>query len=128
MIKLEKATAKDTNFVSSFNLKNIDNVYLIKNNLDCIGIIEYTTEKDEDDEYASVYVEYIDILKEYRRKGFASRVIEILSNEGNNYIYGNSLPSQTSVLFWKSLGADFEGEDDFLDEYIENNECLAFSI
>lgn len=80
MIKLEKATAKDTNFVSSFNLKNIDNVYLIKNNSDYVGIIEYIIERDEDDEYASVYIEYIDILKEYRRKGFASRVIDFLSN------------------------------------------------
>lgn len=128
MIRLEKATNKDIDFVKLFNLKNIDNVYLIKNNSDCVGIIEYIIKRDEDDEYSSVYVEYIDILKEYRRKGFASKVIEMLTNEGSNYIYGNSLPNYTSVSFWKSLGADFEGEDELLDEYIENNECLPFSM
>ena len=128
MIKLEKATDKDIKFAELFNLKNIDNVYLIKNNSDCVGIIEYITKRDKDDEYASVYVEYIDILKEYRRKGFASKVIEMLTDKGSNYIYGNSLPNKVSVSFWKSLGADFEGEDEILDEYIENNECLPFSI
>lgn len=128
MIKLEKATDKDIKFAELFNLKNIDNVYLIKNNSDYVGIIEYITKRDKDDEYASVYVEYIDILKEYRRKGFASKVIEMLTDKGSNYIYGNSLPNHTSVSFWKSLGADFEGEDELLDEYIENNECLPFSM
>lgn len=128
MIKLEKATDKDIKFAELFNLKNIDNVYLIKNNSDCVGIIEYITKRDKDDEYASVYVEYIDILKEYRRKGFASKVIEMLTDKGSNYIYGNSLPNKVSVSFWKSLGADFEGEDELLDEYIENNECLPFSM
>lgn len=128
MIKLEKATDKDIKFAELFNLKNIDNVYLIKNNSDCVGIIEYITKRDEDDEYSSVYIEYIDILKDYRRKGFASKVIEMLTDKGSNYIYGNSLPNKVSVSFWKSLGADFEGEDEILDEYIENNECLPFSI
>lgn len=134
MIKLEKTTIKDLDFLLSFGLKGIENTYIIKQDTNQVGVIEYIQKNMDDNfsyeehQYNSIYIEYIDILTEYRRKGIASKVINFLSDEGNNYIYGNSLPNDISVSFWKSLGADFEGEDENLDIYKENNECLSFSL
>lgn len=128
MIKLKKATIKDMDFVSKFNLLNIENIYIIDNNNTYVGVVEYISKTMLDEDYESIYIEYIDILEKYRRKGFASNVINLLSNNGDNYIYGNSIPDTTAISFWKSIGADFEGEDEFLESYIENSECLPFFI
>lgn len=110
MIKLERATLDNLEFVLSFGLKNIDNVYLIKQNSENVGVIEYlyALKEDDDDNYYSIYVEYINVLNKYRRKGIATSVINMLSDEGNNYINGNSLPNNTSVSFWKSLGVGIQ--------------------
>lgn len=128
MVKIKKATIKDTEFIFKFNLLNIENLYVVEYNNTNVGVIEYISESILNEDYESIYIEYIDILEEYRRKKIASSLINLLSKEGNNYIYGNSIPDITAILFWKSVGADFDGEDEFLESYIENSECLPFSI
>lgn len=127
-LNLEKANEKDMEFVKSFKLNTIDNVYIIKEGLNDIGVVEYIKKQDESEECDSIYVEYIDVLEEYRRQGYATQIINMLLDDSKNCIYGNSLPNEVSVSFWQSFGADFEGEDDNLDYYAENNECIPFII
>lgn len=127
-INLRKADEKDMEFVKSFQLKSIENIYIIEDDLKYVGLVEYIVNQKESDDYSSIYIEYIDVLDEYRRQGYATEVINMLSDDGNNYIYGNSLPNKVSVSFWQSLDADFEGEDNNLDYYIKNEECIPFSI
>ena len=128
MVKLVKAENKDMEFVSSFNLKALDNVYLIEFNREIVGVIEYTQrfEPDGEDMQTITRIEYIDILKEYRRKGIATLVIDEFRCLGEYYIYGDAIPS--SIEFWKSLNAEFEGEDEDIEYYIENGTCLPFFI
>ena len=79
MVKLIKAENKDMEFVSSFKLKTLDNVYLISFDDATVGIIEYTQrlEQDGEDIQTITRIEYIDILEKYRRKGIARLVIDI---------------------------------------------------
>mgnify|MGYP001060663010 FL=1 len=70
---------------------------------------------------------YISILEESRRQGFARKVIEkLLEVEGVFEIYGDAVPN--SIEFWKSVGGDFEGEEDSLETYIEEDSCIPFFI
>lgn len=122
MIKLNKCTNNDIGILKEFNLKDIDNCYLIYLNTTFVGVIEYKINEE------SICIEYIDIIPDYRRKGIASKVISIINPENKYYIYGNSLPHQDSFNFWKSLGADFDGEDEYFDKHEKNKTCIPFLI
>lgn len=123
MVELIKATGNDKSYIKVVNnLTLTDNVYIIKDNGISVGVIEYVV----DEHYIDIY--YIGIDEEYRRRGIASSVIGLISNSFDDTytISGSAIPS--AVPFWLSLSADFGGEDDNIDEYIANNECIGFTI
>lgn len=129
MIELKKAIDTDFKFVSQFGFNNITDVYIIIYNKEYAGAIEFSYKIGSySDDYYSIFIEYLDILNKYRRKGIASSVISLLSEDSLNAISGNSLPNNTSISFWKSVGADFGGEEEDLAHYEEFNECISFSL
>lgn len=129
MVELKKAIDTDFEFVSQFGFNNIADVYIITYNKEYAGAIEFSYKiRSYSDDYYSIFIEYLDILNKYRRKGIASLVISLLSEDGLNAISGNSLPNNTSISFWKSVGADFGGEEEDLAHYAEFNECISFSL
>lgn len=60
-------------------------------------------------------IEYIEIYEEYRRRGYAEKVVNQLRE--NYTIMGSCLPKKDSIAFWESVGAMF-------DEYVTIEECL----
>ena len=106
MIKLYKDIHGEC--LQYFGVSSVDAV-VIKCNDNVVGMIDYTIK----DEYVKIF--YIRIEDEYRRQGIARRVIEqIIGENKGKYLYGDSLPG--AIEFWKSLGAEFDEEDD--DEYL----------
>ena len=82
---------------------------IIKCNDDVVGMIDYEVYRD------SVKIFYIRIEDEYRRQGIARRVMESIINENKGkYLYGDSLPG--AIEFWRSLGAEFDEDED--EEYL----------
>lgn len=78
---------------------------IIKCNDVVVGMIDYEVYKD------NVKIFYIRIEDEYRRQGIARRVIEGIINENRGkYLYGDSLPG--AIEFWRSLGAEFDEDED----------------
>ena len=78
---------------------------IIKCNDVIVGMIDYEVYKD------NVKIFYIRIEDEYRRQGIARRVIEGIINENRGkYLYGDSLPG--AIEFWRSLGAEFDEDED----------------
>lgn len=129
MVELIKATDLDMDFVLNFKLKSIENVYLIKYNDEKVGVLEYTKNVNnfiEEEPEVLIHIEYVEILEQYRRKGIGTKAIEKLNIGDMDFVSGNAIPS--SVGFWKSLGADFGGEDEDIDYYLDKNICLGFII
>lgn len=122
MIKLKESSNKDEIFLKDFNMKPRDEVYIITLNDKNVGVIMYYKSTDV------INIEYISVLDEYRRKGIATEVIGIINPDGYFAISGNSLPHDDSVGFWKSLDADFEGLDEEIEYYREENACIPFFI
>lgn len=111
-----------SNIADKSGLKDL---YMIidRNTNDIYGIIEYTVSKSK----KSVFIEHICIFKEYREKGIARNIIELLNKEYS--IMGNS--TLEALGFWKNIGAEFD--EDIEDEenliyYIENHLCVPFTI
>lgn len=78
---------------------------IIKCNDVVVGVIDYEVYKD------NVKIFYIRIEDEYRRQGIARRVMEDIINENRGkYLYGDSLPG--AIEFWRSLGAEFDEDED----------------
>ena len=78
---------------------------IIKCNDVVVGMIDYEVYKD------NVKIFYIRIEDEYRRQGIARRVMEGIINENRGkYLYGDSLPG--AIEFWRSLGAEFDEDED----------------
>ena len=83
--------------------------FIIKCNDIIVGMVDY----EEYEDYVKIF--YIRIEDVYRRQGIAKRVIEsIISNNKGKYLYGDSLPG--ALEFWRSLGAEFDEEED--EEYL----------
>lgn len=122
MIKLKESSNKDEIFLKDFNMKPRDEVYIITLNDKDVGVIMYYKSTDV------INIEYISVLDEYRRKGIATEVIGIINPDGYFAISGNSLPHDDSVGFWKSLDADFEGLDEEIEYYREENASIPFFI
>lgn len=122
MIKLKESSNKDEIFLKDFNMKPRDEVYIITLNDKNVGVIMYYKSTDV------INIEYISVLDEYRRKGIATEVIGIINPDGYFAISGNSLPHDDSVGFWKSLDADFEGLDEEIEYYREENASIPFFI
>ena len=57
--------------------------------------------------------------------GIGKLVINCLKEKGKE-IYGDSLVD--SVAFWLSVGADFEGEEENIEQYKESTSCIPFFI
>ena len=94
-----------------------------KNTNDIYGVIEYTVSKSKE----SVFIEHICVFEEYREKGIARKIIELLNKDYS--IIGNS--TLEALGFWKNIGAEFD--EDIEDEenliyYIENHLCVPFTI
>ena len=78
---------------------------IIKCNDVIVGMIDYEVYKD------NVKIFYIIIEDVYRRQGIARRVVENIINENKGkYLYGDSLPG--AIEFWRSLGAEFDEDED----------------
>lgn len=101
-----------------------DSYMIINKNTDEIyGIIEYTTSKSKE----SIFIEYICIFEEYREKGIAKQVINMLNKDF--IIMGNS--TIDALKFWQNIGAEFDEDiedEDNLNYYIENHLCVPFVI
>lgn len=122
-LEIIKAEQKDIYELDETWLKYNDNIYLIKRNGEKAGLIEYRIPY----EY-SLKVEYISINRHYTGQGIATAVINKLKEEHIGYeIYGDSLPNESAIAFWKSVGAEFEVEDS-IEEHIENYNCIPFIL
>ena len=82
---------------------------LIKYNNTIVGMIDYNITDD------CIKIYYITIENKYRRYGIATKVISMLKEENpGKYLYGDSLPG--AIEFWRSLGAEFDEDDE--DDYL----------
>lgn len=100
-----------------------DDIYTIRLNNEICGIIEYHIPY----EY-SLKVEYIEVFDVYSNRGIATQAINKLKSEhAGHEIYGDALPTDCAIEFWKKLGAEFEMDME-IDEYRELKECIPFSI
>ena len=117
-VEIIKATSDDMEYIHSFKLSKIDNVYIIyKDGFKC-GIVEFLLKNDY------ICLELIDVEKSFRRLGIGRAVINYLLHTYGD-IFGDCAPNQTSVDFWTAMDAEFE-ED--LEEDIENNSCIPFVV
>lgn len=83
---------------------------LIKYNDDIVGMIDYNVT----DDYVKIH--YITVDDKYKRRGIASRVIDMIKEKNQNkYMYGDALPG--ALEFWKSVGAEFDENP--------NGDCLT---
>lgn len=58
-----------------------------------------------------VKIMYITVSDEYRRKGIAAEVINMLkNNHQGKFMYGDSVPG--ALRFWESMGAEFDEDPD----------------
>ena len=91
------------------------NSKMIEYNDNIVGFINYK----EKNEY--IYIYFIEIKSEYKRKNIASKVIDIIKEENKGkYVKGESLPS--AIKFWEKIGATFIlDNDDYLTPFIINN-------
>lgn len=122
MIKLKDSCIKNEAFLNKFNMKPGDNIYVITLNNKNVGVIMYTKSGD------IIEIEYISVLDEYKRMGIATKVVGMINPDGYFGIHGNSLAFKDAICFWKSLGADFEREDEEIEYYKEENMCIPFFI
>jgi ribosomal protein S18 acetylase RimI-like enzyme len=107
MIKTENGINND--YVQLYGI-NTPGSKLIKYNDIIVGMIDYNVT----DDYVKIH--YITVDDKYKRRGIASRVINMIKEKNQNkYMYGNALPG--ALEFWKSVGAEFDENP--------NGDCLT---
>lgn len=75
-----------------------------------VGMIDYNIYDER------VKINYITVNEQHRKNGIARKIIEMIMNDNKGkYLYGDSLPG-VAYQFWKSLGAEFDEDDD--DDYL----------
>lgn len=117
-IKILKATLDDIDYINSFKLSKVDNVYVIyKDGYRC-GIVEFLLK------HGYIYLELIDIEKSFRQSGIGRTVINYLLKTYGD-IFGDCAPNRDSANFWIAMGAEFEEN---LEEGIEYNTCIPFVV
>lgn len=106
--------------LKKYALSNGDDTYSIYCNGKRVGVVEYRPSGE------LICIESLYIDKEHQGKGVGKAVVQMLQDEYKTAIVGNSVVE--AVGFWKAIGADFEGEDEDLDYYIEECLCIPFII
>lgn len=106
--------------LAMYALNDNDNAYSVYCNGNRVGMVEYIPSGE------LIHIESLYIDKEYQGKGIGKAVVQMLQDKYKTAIVGDSLV--TSVGFWQAIGADFDGEDEDLDYYIEEGLCVPFII
>lgn len=117
-IELVKAKLDDIEYIRSFKLSKVDNVYIVYNDASRCGVVEFLVK----DGY--ICLELINVEKPFRRLGIGRTVINCLLKTYGD-IFGDCSPNWDSANFWIAMGAEFE-ED--LEEGIEYNTCIPFVV
>lgn len=75
----------------------------------------------------NVYIRMIRVLKKFRRRGIARKIILFVDElyPMAEYIGGSSKPNSEAMGFWKSMGAEFVGD---WEELLEKQELIPFGI
>lgn len=93
-----------------------------------LGVVEYRRIVGDRGK-KEIYIDYIEIFREYRYKGYGREVIELLKEE---YEIIEGISVIDAIGFWKSIGCIYENnidkDDKIVKEYYDNGLCLPFII
>lgn len=92
---------------------------VVKNDEKQVGELKISVEKD------TCSVLYVAIKREFRRQGYATKIIEQLNEQYT--IVGDCLPNEDSIGFWQSVGAEFD-EDISVEECVKYGACIPFLV
>lgn len=105
-IELVKCQYYDAEYLKKYSIFTTTNIYFIEINNERCGVIEFR----ETCEF-SLKIDYLLIFPEYQGKGVGTKTIEYLKIMFPYHeIYGEAIPLESTILFWKSLNSEFEME------------------
>lgn len=112
MVELRDYCEEDKAFISSLGIGYSNKVKIIMYGNTKVGLVEYTFESGD-----CIYLYYIEVLENYRGKGIAKTVINILNKDYT--VVGDSL--YDSLGFWERIGAEID------DKWI-SDDCVPFIL
>ena len=119
-IKLREVTNSDIDYLNDFGLKINPKCKVIMLDDNRVGVVEFTKYN------GSIYLSYISIHKNYRRRGIGKKTVELLKEYGD--IFGDCSPQHISISFWTNLNVEFDVSEEEINEYILYKQCIPFVL
>ena len=107
--------------LNKYALNDGKNAYSIYCDGERVGMLEWRFSGE------LIFIDSLDIDLEHQRRGIGRKVVEMLFDRYQTAIIGDAVVDSAS--FWRSIGANFDGEDEYnMDYYIKESLCLPFII